>query len=68
MTIIPSNFTTHVIIITNLLDVCVYNRKYYKPDITFNNQHLKINNNLKHLGIIIDTKLSWNSHIDYILT
>jgi len=29
---------------------------------------LEFKNCFKHLGIIIDAKLSWNSHIDYILT
>jgi ribonuclease HI len=43
-------------------------RKLPKLRITLNNKQIKIENTVKFLGVIFDSKLKWNSHIDYIVT
>lgn len=40
--------------------------KYTEPNIYFYGQKLNFVKKFKHLGVIIDSKLSWNPHINYI--
>jgi hypothetical protein len=40
--------------------------KYDLPVIVFNNQQLILVNQFKHLGVIIDSKITWRSHSIYI--
>lgn len=40
--------------------------KYRKPEIYFNGEKLQFVTAFKHLGVMIDTKLSWRSHANYI--
>ena len=40
--------------------------KYDQPVITFDGQHLPLVNQFKHLGVIIDSKLTWRPHSTYI--
>jgi hypothetical protein len=49
--------------------VCVLytrNLKFSQPRIFLNGHQLKISQSFKYLGIIIDSKLSWRSHVNYI--
>jgi hypothetical protein len=42
------------------------NLKYKAPEIAFNGDKLALNSNFKHLGVIIDSKLSWCTHSNYV--
>jgi hypothetical protein len=43
------------------------NLKYQKPVIMFNGQQLPLKNSFKHLGIIVDSKLTFKEHANYLL-
>jgi hypothetical protein len=40
--------------------------KFRKPYIVFDNQKLELVSHFKHLGVIIDSKLTWRPHVNYI--
>jgi len=42
------------------------NTKYRKPEIYLNNHKLEICYEFKHLGVILDSKLNWNSHCQHL--
>jgi hypothetical protein len=42
------------------------NLKYKAPEIAFNGDKLALNSNFKHLGVIIDSKLSWRAHSNHV--
>jgi ribonuclease HI len=42
------------------------NKKFNSPKIVMNGEEIKLQDNIKYLGVCIDQKLKWNKHIDYV--
>ncbi len=42
------------------------NLKFKKPEIVFDGQKLSITTTFKHLGVMIDSKLTWRAHCNYV--
>ena len=43
------------------------NLKYKKPEIKFDGKDVKLSTHFKHLGVIIDNKLCWRQHTQYVM-
>ena len=42
-------------------------RCFEKPRIYIDDHEIEIKNEIKYLGVILDTKLKWNKHIDFVV-
>ena len=42
----------------------IFSRKQSNPSLFFNNSAIKVSSNQKHLGLTLDSKLSFNNHIN----